>query len=246
MIFNLENKTALVTGATGGIGEAIARALHKQGAHVILSGRREEKLAQLKEDLGNNASTLKADLSQLDSIEAIAKEAEALNGQVDVLVNNAGIAENNLLLRIKKEDWHRVIDTNLTSAFLLSKTLLRGMIKRRWGRIINISSVVAFMGNAGQSHYVTSKAGMVGMTKAFAHESATRGITANCIAPGYIKTDMTEDLSDEIKTKMQEKIPCQRLGIPDDIAYSCVYLSSNEASYVTGQTVHVNGGMVML
>lgn len=245
-MFNLENKSALVTGATGGIGEAIARALHAQGATVGISGRKEDKLKALAADLGDRVFVLPADLSTPEAAADLAKRAEEAMGQVDILVNNAGLTRDNLSMRMKDEEWQGVIDVNLTSPFMLAKALQRGMMKRRWGRIINIASVVGVTGNPGQCNYVASKAGMIGWSKAMAQEVASRGITVNCIAPGFIATAMTDALNDQQKEAINGRIPAGRMGGPEDIAAASVYLSAEETGYVTGQTIHVNGGMAMI
>lgn len=245
-MFNLNGKTALVTGATGGIGGAIAKALHAQGAVVGLSGRNEEKLKAMATELGERVHVLPADLSNLDAVETLAKQAEDTMGQVDILINNAGLTRDGLSMRMKNEDWQDVIDVNMTSTFMLAKALQRGMMKRRTGRIINVASVVGVTGNPGQCNYVASKAGMIGWSKAMAAEIASRGITVNCIAPGFIATAMTDALNDDQKALINGKIPAGKMGTSDDIAAAAVFLSSDEAAYVTGQTIHVNGGMAMI
>jgi len=246
-MFDLNGRTALVTGATGGIGAAIATALHGRGAHVVLSGTRVAVLEERAAALGDRVSVVAADLGDLDSIDGFAKQAEAAaGGGVDILVNNAGITRDGLLIRMKDEDWDAVIAVNLTAGFRLSRALVRGMMKRRWGRIVGISSIVGATGNPGQANYAAAKAGMVGFSKALAAEIANRGITVNVVAPGFIDTAMTEALSDAQKEKLLAAVPAGRLGTPDDIAAAVVYLSSEEASYVTGATIHVNGGMAML
>lgn len=245
-MFNLSGKTALVTGATGGIGGAIARALHAQGATVALSGRNEEKLQVLAADLGSRAYIFPADLSAADAIDALVKNAEGEMGQIDILINNAGLTRDNLSMRMKDEEWQEVLDVNLTAPFKLAKAVQRGMMKRRFGRIINITSVVGTTGNPGQCNYVASKAGMQGWTKAMAAEIASRNITVNCIAPGFIATAMTHALTDEQKEKINATIPMGRMGADADIAAAAVYLASDEAAYVTGATIHVNGGMAMV
>ena len=243
-MFDLTGKRALVTGATGGIGEAIARALHAQGATVVLTGRREDALAKLAAELGERAETVVADLSAAEGQETLLKAAEA-GGPIDILVNNAGITRDTLAMRMKDEDWGAVLETNLTSVFRLSRGALKGMMKRRFGRIVNIGSVVGATGNPGQANYAAAKAGLVGMTKALAAELGSRGITVNCVAPGFIDTAMTQKLDEKQKEALMPRIPAGRLGIGADIAAAVVYLASDEAAYVTGQTLHVNGGMAM-
>ena len=245
-MFDLSGKRALVTGASGDIGQAIAKSLHAQGARVGLSGTRVELLEALVKEMGDGAYVFPADLSSKgESEELIVKVTEVLHG-VDILVNNAGITRDSLSVRLKNDDWQTVIDVNLSSAFLLSRAVLRGMMKARWGRIISITSIVGVIGNPGQANYAASKAGMIGMSKSLAHEVANRGITVNCIAPGFIETAMTEAIVEKQKSKLVEGIPSGRLGHPIDIANACIYLASDEASYVTGQTLHVNGGMAMV
>ena len=245
-MFDLNGKKALVTGATGGIGAAIARALHAQGAAVGLSGRNGDKLAELAKILGERVHVLPADLSNDEAIGDLVKRAEEAMGQIDILVNNAGLTKDGLSMRMSREDWQNVLDVNLTAPFRLAQAVQRGMMKRRWGRIINISSVVGVTGNPGQCNYVASKAGMIGWTKAMAAEIASRNITVNCIAPGFIATPMTEVLTDEQKAKINANIPMGRMGSSEDIAAAAAFLASAEASYVTGQTLHVNGGMAMI
>lgn len=246
-MFDLTGKTALVTGATGGIGAAIAGALHSQGAHVVLSGTREAVLTEKAAALGDRVSVVPANLADLDSVDGLAKRAEeAAGGGIDILVNNAGITRDGLLMRMKDEDWDAVLAVNLTAGFRLSRALVRGMMKRRWGRIVGISSIVGATGNPGQANYAAAKAGMVGFSKALAAEIANRGITVNVVAPGFIDTAMTEALSDAQKEKLLTAVPAGRLGTPEDIAAAVLYLASQEASYVTGATIHVNGGMAML
>jgi 3-oxoacyl-[acyl-carrier protein] reductase len=244
-MFDLSGKTALVTGASGGIGGAIARALHAQGATVVLHGTRAEKLDELARALGERARVAAADLADPAAPEWLVKAAEA-GGGLDILVNNAGITRDGLILRMKDEDWQAVLDVNLSAAFRLCRASLRGMMKRRWGRIVNITSVVGVTGNAGQANYAAAKAGMIGMTKAIAAELASRAVTANCVAPGFIETAMTEKLTEEQRQGGAKAIPMGRFGAPEDIAAAVVYLASPEAAYVTGQTLHVNGGMAML
>lgn len=245
-MFNLSGKTALVTGATGGIGGEIAKALHAQGAIVGISGRNEEKLNALAAELGNNVHVLAADLSSDDAIKDLVKRADEAMGQIDILVNNAGLTRDGLSMRMSGDDWQDVLDVNLTAPFKLAQAVQRGMMKRRHGRIVNISSVVGVTGNPGQCNYVASKAGMIGWSKAMAAEVASRGITVNCIAPGFIATAMTDALNDEQKSKINSTIPAGKMGASEDIAAAAVYLASDESGYVTGQTVHVNGGMAMI
>lgn len=245
-MFDLNGKRALVTGASGGIGGAIAKALHTQGATVALSGTREDALKGLAGELGERAHVTPANLSSAEGAQKLIEDAEAAMGGVDILINNAGLTRDQLAMRMKDEDWQTVLDVNLTAAFRLSRACLKGMMKARTGRIIGITSVVGATGNAGQTNYAASKAGMIGMSKSLAQEVASRGITVNCVAPGFIETAMTDVLSDEIKTKLLTGIPVGRLGNVDDIAAACVYLASDEAAYVTGQTLHVNGGMAMI
>ncbi len=245
-MFDLGGKFALVTGATGGIGGAIARALHAQGATVALSGRREDVLEALAGELGDRAHVLPCDLADPAAVTALVGQAEAAMGQVDVLVNNAGLTRDALAMRMKDEDWQAVIDVNLTAGFRLARAGLRGMMKRRWGRIVSITSVVGATGNPGQANYAASKAGLVGMSKALAAEVASRGITVNCVAPGFISTAMTDVMDDAQKEKLLQKIPTGRLGAAEDVAACVVFLASEEAAYVTGQTLHVNGGMAMI
>ncbi|MGE0096265.1 MAG: 3-oxoacyl-[acyl-carrier-protein] reductase [Alphaproteobacteria bacterium] len=245
-MFDLSGKSALVTGASGGIGGAIARALHGQGAKVALSGTRREALDALKAELGERAIVTPADLSDPAAAEPLVKAVEAELGALDILVNNAGLTRDTLAMRMSEEDWQTVLNVNLAAAFRLSKASLRGMMKRRWGRIIGITSIVGVTGNPGQANYAAAKAGMIGMTKALAAEVASRNITANCIAPGFIATPMTDALTEEQRKKLLERIPTARLGTVADIAGAAVYLASEEAAYVTGQTLHVNGGMAMI
>jgi 3-oxoacyl-[acyl-carrier protein] reductase len=246
MMFDLTGKTALVTGTTGGIGASIARALHAKGATVGISGRNEEKLKALAAELGERVHVLPADLSAPDSVDKLVADADAALGQIDILVNNAGLTRDNLSMRMKDEEWNEVIAVNMTATFRLAKAVQRGMMKRRWGRIINIASVVGVTGNPGQCNYVASKAGMIGWSKAMAQEIASRNITVNCVAPGFIATAMTEILTDDQKAKISATIPMGRMGSSDDIAAAVAYLASEEANYVTGATLHVNGGMAMI
>lgn len=245
-MFSLTDKTALVTGATGGIGESIAKTLHAQGATVALSGRNEEKLAALQAELGERAHVLPADLSDLEACDALPGRAVEAMGSLSILVANAGITKDQLMMRMKPEEFEQVISVNLTATWRLSKACLKGMMKARHGRIVGITSVVGVTGNPGQSNYAASKAGMIGMMKSLAAEVASRGITANCVAPGFIATPMTDALTDDQKAKINEAIPAGRMGTPDEIAGACAYLASDEAAYVTGQTLHVNGGMAMI
>ncbi len=245
-MFNLSGKNALVTGATGGIGGAIAKALHAQGATVGISGRNEGKLAELAKELGDRVHVLPADLSDNAAVDALVKLAEEKMGQIDILVNNAGLTRDGLSMRMKDEDWQQVIDVNMTATFKLAQAVQRGMMKRRWGRIVNIASVVGVTGNPGQCNYVASKAGMIGWSKAMAAEIASRNITVNCVAPGFIATAMTDVLTDDQKEKINATIPMQKMGASEDIASAVAYLASDEAGYVTGQTLHVNGGMAMI
>ncbi|MES2256370.1 MAG: 3-oxoacyl-[acyl-carrier-protein] reductase [Pseudomonadota bacterium] len=246
-MFDLTGKTALVTGASGGIGGAIAKALHAQGATVVLSGTRAEALEAVKAELGSRAFIAAANLSDIASVEALPKAAEAAaGGGIDILVNNAGITRDNLFMRMKDDEWDQVIAVNLTAAFRLSRAVLRGMMKKRWGRIIQITSVVGATGNPGQGNYAAAKAGLVGMSKSLAAEVASRNITVNAVAPGFIQTAMTDVLTDQQKETIATRIPAGRMGMPEEIAAAVVYLSSPEAAYVTGETIHINGGMAML
>ncbi len=244
-MFDLTGKCALVTGATGGIGGAIARMLHAQGATVGLSGTRVEVLNALAAGLGERAHVLPCDLADAAAVEALPKSAEAAMGQIDILVNNAGLTRDNLFMRMKDEEWDTVLAVNLTSAFKLSRAVLRGMMKRRWGRIIGITSVVGITGNPGQGNYAASKAGMIAMSKSLAIEIASRGITVNCVAPGLIKTAMTDALDDAQRERLLGAIPAGRLGVSEDVAACVLFLASEEAAYMTGQTLHTNGGMAM-
>ena len=245
-MFDLSEKRALVTGASGGIGGAIAKALHGAGATVALSGTRADALQALADELGERAHVTPANLGSAEGADQLIKDAEAAMGGIDILINNAGLTRDQLAMRMKDEDWQTVLDVNLTAAFRLSRACLRGMMKARFGRIIGITSIVGVTGNAGQTNYAASKAGMIGMSKSLAQEVAARGITVNCVAPGFIETAMTDVLSDDIKEKLLGGIPAGRLGSSNDIAAACLYLASDEASYVTGQTLHVNGGMAMI
>ena len=245
-MFDLTDKKALVTGASGGIGSEIARALHARGAKVALSGTRLDPLQSLANELGEGAYVCPCNLSDAGAVAALPKEASEALGGLDILVNNAGITRDNIFMRMSDDEWQSVIDVNLTSTMRLMKAVLRPMMKARFGRIINITSIVGVTGNAGQVNYAASKAGMIGMTKSYAQEVASRGITANCVAPGFIETAMTAELGDSVKEKMLASIPQGRMGEAKEIASAVVYLASHEASYITGQTLHVNGGMVMV
>ena len=245
-MFDLNGKNALVTGASGGIGAAIARALHSAGATVALSGTRIEPLQALAAELGSRVFVLPCNLSDAEAVTALPKQAADAMGSVDILVNNAGITKDNLFMRMSDEEWSSVIEVNLTSTMRLCKGVVRGMMKARWGRIINISSIVGTTGNPGQANYAASKAGMVGMSKSIAYEVASRGITVNCVAPGFIATAMTDKLNDDQKAGILGQIPAGRMGDPAEIAAAVLYLASVEAGYVTGATIHVNGGMAMV
>ncbi len=245
-MFNLEGKTALVTGATGGIGEAIAKSLQAQGARVALTGRKADVLESLAKEMGGDTQFFPCDLGEDGAGQKLIQDVEAALGSIDILVNNAGLTRDNIGMRMKDEEWDEVIQVNLGSVFRLTRAVLRGMMKRRFGRIINITSIVGVTGNAGQANYAASKAGMIGMSKSLAQEVASRGITINSLAPGFIKTAMTDVLTDQQKDKLLTAVPTGRLGSVDDIAAGVVYLASEEASYVTGQTLHINGGMAMI
>ncbi|MDV7269999.1 3-oxoacyl-[acyl-carrier-protein] reductase [Thioclava sp. A2] len=245
-MFDLTGKSALVTGASGGIGGEIAKALHAAGAKVALSGTRVEPLEALAAELGEGAFVCPANLSYAGSVEALPKAAAEAMGSLDILVNNAGITRDNLFMRMSDEEWQSVIDVNLTSSFRLMRGVLRGMMKARWGRIVNITSIVGATGNPGQGNYSAAKAGLVGMSKSLAYEVASRGITVNCVAPGFIQTAMTDKLNDDQKGKILTQIPAGRMGSAQEIAAAVLYLSSAEAGYVTGATLHVNGGMAMI
>jgi 3-oxoacyl-[acyl-carrier protein] reductase len=245
-MFDLQGKKALVTGASGGIGGAIAQVFNSQGAEVGLSGTRVDALEALAGEIGSGAHVVPADLSSAEGVEQLVEDVMDAMGGIDILINNAGLTRDNLAMRLKDEDWQTVLDVNLTSAFRLSRAVLRSMMKARWGRIIGITSIVGVTGNPGQANYAASKAGMIGMSKSLAQEVASRGVTVNCVAPGFIATAMTDVLADEQKEKLNAGIPAGRMGAVDDIASACVYLASNEAAYVTGQTLHVNGGMAMI
>ena len=245
-MFDLTGKCALVTGASGGIGGAIAKALHDAGATVGLSGTRVEPLETLAKELGERAHVLPCNLSDGEAVDALPKQAIEAMGALDILVNNAGITRDQIFMRMSDEEWQNVIDVNLTSTMRLCRGVMRPMMKARWGRIINISSIVGATGNPGQVNYAASKAGMVGMTKSIAYEVASRGITANAVAPGFIATAMTDKLTDDQKEAINAKIPAARMGTPEEIAAAVLYLASAEAGYVTGATLHVNGGMAMV
>ena len=245
-MFDLTGKTALVTGATGGIGAAIARVLHKAGATVAIAGTRAAVLDELKAELADRVHVIACNLSDAADVEKLVPAAEAAMGSVDILVNNAGITRDGLAMRMKDEDWNAVIDVNLTAAFRLARAAMRGMMKKRWGRIVNITSVVGVTGNPGQANYVASKAGVIGLTKSLAQELASRNVTVNAVAPGFIATPMTEVLNDKQREGILGRVPAGRLGSADEIAAAVLYLVSDEAGYVTGQTLHVNGGMAMI
>ena len=245
-MFDLSGKAALVTGASGGIGGAIARALHKQGATVTLSGTRADALEKLKGELGERAHVITARMDDAADIDRLLKDAEAAMGKVDILVNNAGITRDNISMRMKDEEWEKVLQVNLTGTFRLTRAAMRGMMRRRFGRVINITSIVGVTGNPGQANYAAAKAGLIGRSKSLAQELASRAITVNCVAPGFIATPMTDVLTDEQKKATLARVPMDRLGTPDEIAAGVVYLASDEAAYVTGQTLHINGGMAMI
>jgi 3-oxoacyl-[acyl-carrier protein] reductase len=245
-MFDLTGKTALITGASGGIGAAIATALHAQGATVGLSGTRREALEQLATVLGERAYVLPADLSDPASVEAIVPAAEAAMGEVQILVNNAGITRDNIFMRMKDEEWQQVLSVNLEASFRLMRAAVRTMMRRRFGRIISVTSIVGVTGNPGQANYAASKAGLIGMSKSLALEVASRGVTVNCIAPGFIETPMTDALNEKQREAILSRVPAARLGIAPEIAAAVAYFASEEASYITGQTLHVNGGMAMI
>ena len=247
MMFSLEGKNALVTGASGGIGGAIAKALHKQGAKVVLSGTKMDALEAVKKDMGGKAFIVSGNLSDPAVPATMIKEAEEkLGGGLDILVNNAGLTRDGLALRMKDEDWDDVINVNLSATFRLTRAVLKGMMSRRWGRVINITSTVGYVGNGGQANYAASKAGLAGLSKSLAQEMAPRNITVNCIAPGTIRTPMLDKLTEDQLKNLTKHIPTGAVGEPNDVAFAAVYLASQEAHYVTGQTLHVNGGMVMI
>jgi 3-oxoacyl-[acyl-carrier protein] reductase len=245
-MFELTGKTALVTGATGAIGATIARSLHGQGATVAISGTRREVLDRLGAELGDRVHILAANLADTAETEALVPRAEEAMGQLDILVANAGVTRDNLLVQLRDEDWEQVIAINLSATFRLSRAAVRGMMRRRFGRVIAITSVVGITGNPGQANYVAAKAGITGMIKALAQEYAKRGVTANCVAPGFIVTPMTDKLNDKQRETIVAKIPASRAGTPAEVAAAVIFLASNEAGYVTGQTLHVNGGMAMI
>ena len=245
-MFSLAGKSALITGASGGIGNAIATMLHQQGAHVVLHGTNAERLAALADKLGNNVSVVTADLSDRQAVSDIVPQAVEAAGAVDILVNNAGITQDNLFMHLKDEEWDRVLEVNMTASMILCRSAIRGMMKARWGRIISISSIVGVTGNPGQTNYAASKAGMIGFSKSLAYEVASRGITVNVVAPGFIQTQMTDVLTDDQKDKLLVNVPSGRLGSSAEVAAAVSYLASEEAGYVTGSTLHVNGGMAML
>lgn len=245
-MFDLTGKTALVTGASGGIGSAVAKTLHAQGATVALSGTRVEALEAVASELGDRAHILPCNLGDSAAVDALPKQAEEAMGQLDILVNNAGVTKDNIFMRMKDDEWNDVLAVNLTASFRLARASMRGMMKRRWGRIISITSVVGTMGNPGQANYAASKAGVTGMTKSIAQEVASRNVTANCVAPGFIATAMTDALDDGQQERVNGMIPMGRMGSGEEIASSVLYLASEEAAYVTGQTIHVNGGMIMI
>ncbi len=245
-MFDLSEKTALVTGATSGIGDAIARILHGQGATVAISGTRVPVLENLAKDLGERVHILPCDLADAAAVAAMPGDAEKVMGGIDILVNNAGLTRDGLAVRMKDEDWAHVLEVNLTAGFRLVRASLRGMMKKRWGRIVGITSIVGVTGNPGQANYAASKAGMIGMSKALAQEVASRGITINCVAPGFVATAMTDQLPEAQREKLIAAVPARRLGAPEDVATAVLFLASDEAAYVTGQTLHVNGGMAMI
>ena len=245
-MFRLDGKVALITGASGGLGNKIARTLHAQGATLALTDMRPEGMEQLKAELGNNVECFVANLSKAEEISGLIKAVEEKFGKVDILINNAGLTRDNLFMRMSDEDWQLVLDVNLTAGFKLAKAAIRGMMKRRYGRIVGIASVVGVMGNAGQANYSASKAGMIAMNKCLAQEVGSRGITVNSVAPGFIRTPMTDVLPDAVKAALLNKIPEAKLGEAQDIANAVAFLVSDEAQYITGQTLHVNGGMAMI
>ena len=245
-MFELSDKVALITGASGGIGMSIVKKMKQCGAKLIISGTRQNVLNDLASELGNDVKTIKTDLNNREDVLNLAKEAEASFGNIDILINNAGITADNLFLRMKDDEWDQVINVNLSAPMRLTRQVIKGMLKRRYGRVIFISSVVGYSGNAGQSNYAASKSALVGFTKSIALEVASRGITCNLIAPGFISTPMTDKLSDDQKKNIVENIPVNRLGKVDDISNGCVYLASDEASFITGTTLHINGGMSMI
>jgi 3-oxoacyl-[acyl-carrier protein] reductase len=245
-MFDLTGKKALVTGASGGIGEAIARALHRQGAAVAISGTRRDALEKLAADLSERAHVLPCNLADKDEVETLVPRAEEALGQIDILVNNAGVTRDNIFVRLSDEDWHQVIAVDLSAAFRLMRAAVRGMMRRRYGRVVGITSVVGVTGNAGQGNYAAAKAGMIGMSKALAHEVASRNVTVNCVAPGFIDTAMTRALTQKQRDMILGAVPAARLGSTDEVAAAVLFLASTEAAYVTGHTLHVNGGMAMI
>jgi 3-oxoacyl-[acyl-carrier protein] reductase len=245
-MFQLSGRTALITGASGGIGSAIAKNLSQQGAHVILHGTRAGRLEELASEIGTNVSVVTANLSDREAVGGLVSEAAKATGAIDILVNNAGITRDNLFMRMKDEEWDDVLEVNLTSSMLLCRSAIRAMMKARWGRIISISSIVGVTGNPGQTNYAASKAGMIGFSKSLAAEVASRGITVNIVAPGFIETPMTDELTDEQKQKLLGNVPAGRLGSSQEVAAAVSFLASEEAAYMTGATLHVNGGMAML
>ncbi|MEZ5691135.1 MAG: 3-oxoacyl-[acyl-carrier-protein] reductase [Rickettsiales bacterium] len=244
-MFNFTDKKILVTGASGGIGKSIAQNFYNLGANLAISGSNQEKLDSLTKSLGNRASAISCDLSQLSEVDNLIKNSEEKLGGLDVLVCNAGVTKDNLALRMKDDEWQKVIDINLTASFRLARTAIKGMLKRRSGRIIFITSIVGWTGNPGQTNYCASKAGLTGMSKALAQEVAARGITVNCVAPGFIDTPMTDILNDDQKSRISQNIPLGRMGTPEEISAGVIYLASDAASYITGQTLHINGGLYM-
>lgn len=246
MMFDLSGKTALITGAGGGIGSETARVLHRQGATVVLLDMKAESVEAVKAELGSRAHAVVANITDAAAVGDLPKKVEEAVGPVDILINNAGVTRDNLMMRMKDEEWDMVLAVNLTAAFRLSRAFLRGMLKKRWGRIVSISSIVGATGNPGQCNYSATKAGITAMSKSLAQEVASRGITVNCVAPGFVKTPMTDVLTDEVKAQLLSRIPMGRLSSAEDIANAVLFLASPEAGYVTGQTIHVNGGMAMI
>ena len=244
--FDLSNHTALVTGATGGIGASIARTLHGAGANLVISGTRQAALDSLLEELGGRAVSIPCNLSDANAVNNLIKSAEESCGPVDILINNAGMTKDGLAMRMNDDDWESVLAVNLSAAFRLSRAALRTMLKARWGRIINITSVVGHTGNPGQANYAAAKAGLGGMTRSLAAETAARGVTVNCVAPGFIETAMTDALNEKQKAVILERIPAGKMGTPEDVAAAVLYLASDAGGYITGQSIHVNGGMAML
>ena len=244
-MFSLKDKKALITGASGGIGKELARVLVEYDAEVCISGRNVEELNELKESLGDKCHIVPCDLSNKNEISELVSKSEEVLGQIDILVNNAGITKDNIFLRMSEEEWEDVLNINLNSTFNILKLITKGMVKRKYGRIINISSVVGATGGAGQVNYAASKAGLIGLTKSLSQELATRNITVNCIAPGFIETPMTEKLDDNRKDRIISSIPANRIGTPKDLSSAVIFLASQESSYITGQTIHINGGLYM-